>query len=192
MAIQSFLFNNKGSNEKYSVMCNIQFGKFFDQIVISFICTRKVVWDLRYSLYVGTTCMHTHGEVNIKQIQSYLSASSITKTTTCCCKLCFIVIVFICARKIRIMLGGKNVLITGASRGLGLEVVRQLLRGNVKSMSPSIVIATCRQPDQAPELQALAAEEQNRLYIKKFDVTNFESYVGFMKDEVEVTSTTFM
>ena len=91
------------------------------------------------------------------------------------------------------MLGGKNVLITGASRGLGLEVVRQLLRnpGKVKSMSPSIVIATCRDPDNATELQALAAEEQNRLYIKKFDVTNFESYVGFMKDQVEVTSTTF-
>ena len=106
----------------------------------------------------------------------------------------FNTVVFTCARKIRIMLGGKNVLITGASRGLGLEVVRQLLRnpGKVKSMSPSIVIATCRNPDQAPELQALAAEEQNRLYIKKFDVTNFESYVGFMKDEVEVTIITFL
>ena len=86
------------------------------------------------------------------------------------------------------MLGGKNVLITGASRGLGLEVVRQLLRspGNVQSQSPAVVIATCRNPDNAPELQELAKEEHNRLYIKKLDVTNFDSYLGFMKDELEV------
>ena len=84
------------------------------------------------------------------------------------------------------MLGGKNVLITGASRGLGLEVVRQMLR-NPQKIHPSIVIATCRNPDKAPELQALAAEEHNRLYIKKFDVTNFNSYVGFMKEELDVS-----
>ena len=87
------------------------------------------------------------------------------------------------------MLSGKNVLITGASRGLGLEVVRQLLKNPKGTLpqSPSIVIATCRNPDNAPELQALAAEEHNRLYVKKLDVTNFESYVGFMKDELEVS-----
>ena len=87
------------------------------------------------------------------------------------------------------MLSGKNVLITGASRGLGLEVVRQLLKNPKGTLpqSPSVVIATCRNPDNAPELQALAAEEHNRLYVKKLDVTNFESYVGFMKDELEVS-----
>ena len=87
------------------------------------------------------------------------------------------------------MLSGKNVLITGASRGLGLEVVRQLLKNpkGTLSQSPSVVIATCRNPDNAPELQALAAEEHNRLYIKKLDVTNFDSYLGFMKDELEVS-----
>ena len=84
------------------------------------------------------------------------------------------------------MLSGKNVLITGASRGLGLEVVRQLLK-NPSGISPSVVIATCRNPDNAPELQALAAEEHNRLYVKKLDVTNFESYVGFMKEELDVS-----
>ena len=84
------------------------------------------------------------------------------------------------------MLSGKNVLITGASRGLGLEVVRQLLRNT--RQTPSVVIATCRNPDKAPELQELAAEEQNKLYVKKFDVTNFESYVGFMKEELEVSN----
>ena len=93
------------------------------------------------------------------------------------------------SKNVETMLSGKNVLITGASRGLGLEVVRQLLKNPKGTLpqSPSVVIATCRNPDNAPELQALAAEEHNRLYIKKLDVTNFESYLGFMKDELEVS-----
>lgn len=86
------------------------------------------------------------------------------------------------------MLGGKNVLITGASRGLGLEIVKQLLKNpnNVKSQMPALVIAACRNPDKAPELQELAAENHNTLYVKQLDVTNFDSYVGFMKEQLEV------
>lgn len=44
-----------------------------------------------------------------------------------------------------------RVLITGANRGLGLEFVRQYAAGGWQ------VTATCRQPQQAAELQALAA-----------------------------------
>ena len=86
------------------------------------------------------------------------------------------------------MLGGKNVLITGASRGLGLEIVKQLLKNPTKlaQKSPAMIVATCRDPDKAPELQELAAKENNRLYVKQFDVTNFASYGGFMKNELEV------
>ena len=86
------------------------------------------------------------------------------------------------------MLGGKNVLITGASRGLGLEIVKQLIKNPSKlpQKCPAMIVATCRNPDKAPELQELAAEDHNKLYVKQFDVTDFASYGGFMKDELEV------
>ena len=44
---------------------------------------------------------------------------------------------------------GKTVLITGANRGLGLEFVRQLLA------TGDTVFAACRDPGQAPALEAL-------------------------------------
>ncbi|XP_030234618.1 uncharacterized protein zgc:65997 [Gadus morhua] len=45
------------------------------------------------------------------------------------------------------------VVVQGASRGLGLEFCKQLL----KWKTPAVVIATCRHPDACQELQALAA-----------------------------------
>lgn len=48
-----------------------------------------------------------------------------------------------------------TVLITGSDRGLGLEFVKQYaIRGD-------LVIATCRHPDKASELQTIAAEKKN-------------------------------
>ena len=41
---------------------------------------------------------------------------------------------------------GKTVLITGCSRGIGLEFVRQIL---TSSTPPEVLIATCRNPDKA-------------------------------------------
>ncbi|KAK2824539.1 hypothetical protein Q5P01_021714 [Channa striata] len=50
-------------------------------------------------------------------------------------------------------------LIQGASRGLGLEFCKHIL----KNKPPASVIATCRNPDGAAELRALAAEHPARL-----------------------------
>ena len=48
----------------------------------------------------------------------------------------------------------KSVFISGASRGIGLEFVRQLL---VQANPPKFLIATCRDPSKATELKKLAA-----------------------------------
>jgi NAD(P)-dependent dehydrogenase (short-subunit alcohol dehydrogenase family) len=58
----------------------------------------------------------------------------------------------------------RNVLVTGANRGLGLEYVRQLLaRGDH-------VIATARHPAQAHELNRLVGEHPGRLHVFPLDV----------------------
>ena len=62
---------------------------------------------------------------------------------------------------------GSQALVQGASRGIGLEFVRQLLA------QPAVgrVFAGCRAPDQADELSALAASEP-RLQLVPLDVTD--------------------
>ena len=64
----------------------------------------------------------------------------------------------------------SQVLVQGASRGIGLEFVRQLLP------EPSIgrVVATCRAPERATELATLAAGER-RLHVVVLDVADEES-----------------
>jgi NAD(P)-dependent dehydrogenase (short-subunit alcohol dehydrogenase family) len=58
----------------------------------------------------------------------------------------------------------RNVLVTGANRGIGLEYVRQLLaRGDH-------VIATARHPSQAHELNRLVGEHPGRLHVFPLDV----------------------
>ena len=60
-----------------------------------------------------------------------------------------------------------TVLITGSNRGLGLEFARQYAARGWK------VIATCRKPDTADELQALAKEYPDALVVERLDVADF-------------------
>ncbi|MGD9099841.1 MAG: SDR family oxidoreductase [Anaerolineae bacterium] len=63
----------------------------------------------------------------------------------------------------------ERVLITGANRGIGLELVRQCLEQG------DHVFAGCRQPQQATELHALAAAHPGQLSVLTLDVTDQES-----------------
>ncbi|MFX1255793.1 MAG: SDR family oxidoreductase [Promethearchaeota archaeon] len=66
-----------------------------------------------------------------------------------------------------------KILITGTNRGLGLEFVKQYLKRGEK------VIATCREPDKAVELQNLENNYGNTLTILQLEVTDQKS-----RDEV--------
>jgi len=68
------------------------------------------------------------------------------------------------------MLSGSNILITGCSRGLGLEMVKQLA-----AKKTGKIFATCRAPENASELGKLAEDHEN-IYVTKLDVTNLNSF----------------
>src|SRR5512141_2940515 len=59
-----------------------------------------------------------------------------------------------------------NILVTGANRGLGLELVRQCLERGDR------LFAGCRKPEEASELRSLQAEMPERLSILRLDVTS--------------------
>lgn len=60
-------------------------------------------------------------------------------------------------------------LVTGANRGLGLELVRALLARGDR------VLACCRQPGRAAALNALAGEHPNRVHLLPLDLARPES-----------------
>jgi len=69
-------------------------------------------------------------------------------------------------------------LITGSSRGIGLETTRQLLQ------SPSnVVIATCRSPSTASDLQALAqgGGVKGKLHVVPLDTADMKSIDAVLK-----------
>lgn len=74
----------------------------------------------------------------------------------------------------------KTILITGANRGIGLAFVKQLCT------EKNYIIATCRTPDEAQELQELANQHQN-IVIKKLDVNDDES-INKLASSLEDTS----
>lgn len=72
----------------------------------------------------------------------------------------------------------RSVLITGCSRGIGLELVRQLI---IHEPTPQIIIATCRKPEEATALQELSKNHKS-IHVQKLDVTDFSSLANFAKD----------
>lgn len=61
----------------------------------------------------------------------------------------------------------QRILITGANRGIGLELVRQLLQ-----RPDTYILATCRQPEKATELHHLAQQCPGQLVILPLDVSD--------------------
>lgn len=64
----------------------------------------------------------------------------------------------------------ERILITGANRGVGLELTKQYIKaGHVH------IIATCRNPDTASELNNLAQQYPNHLDVVKLDINDSAS-----------------
>lgn len=71
---------------------------------------------------------------------------------------------------------GRRVLVTGATRGLGLEFCRQLLdRGDE-------VVATARQPGRATELNRLVGEHPGRLHVLPLDVAEPKTHAELARE----------
>lgn len=68
-------------------------------------------------------------------------------------------------------MGPASVMVTGANRGLGLELVKQLAHS---SQPPKIIIAACRNPSTASDLHALSSQTEGKVKISliELDVTN--------------------
>jgi len=76
----------------------------------------------------------------------------------------------------------SSIVVTGSSRGIGLGLIKVLLN----SEKPwKHIIATCRNPDQALELLALAKQHGN-LHVLKLDVTDYGSFANFVKQVSDI------
>jgi NAD(P)-dependent dehydrogenase (short-subunit alcohol dehydrogenase family) len=73
----------------------------------------------------------------------------------------------------------RHVFVTGASRGMGLEFVRQCLqRGD-------IVFAGCRQPERAHLLDALASERLHRVQLDVTDQASIEAAAAAVRGQTD-------
>ena len=70
----------------------------------------------------------------------------------------------------------SHALVTGANRGLGLALVRALLARGDR------VVATCRQPGKATELNRLAGEHPGRLHLLPLDVAQPKSHAELARE----------
>lgn len=64
----------------------------------------------------------------------------------------------------------QRILITGTNRGIGLEMVRQYA-----SRPNTLVFAACRNPSEAAELKALAAQHPENVIVIQLEVTDQDS-----------------
>jgi NAD(P)-dependent dehydrogenase (short-subunit alcohol dehydrogenase family) len=69
-----------------------------------------------------------------------------------------------------------HALVTGANRGIGLALVRQLLAAGNR------VVATCRQPGRATALNPLAGEYPGRLHVLPLDVADPKSQAELARE----------
>lgn len=70
----------------------------------------------------------------------------------------------------------RTAVVTGANRGVGLEFTRQLLARGDR------VLAGCRQPGKATELNALTGHHPGRLRVLLLDLANPDSRAGFVAE----------
>ncbi len=69
----------------------------------------------------------------------------------------------------------QKILITGANRGIGFALTRQLL------IDDSLIFATCRQPESADALKDLARQHPGRLTVLRLDVDDKASINAAVK-----------
>ena len=72
------------------------------------------------------------------------------------------------------------VLITGASRGIGLELTRQLLQRS--SVTPKHIVASCRNPGAAEDLLRLRDQHPQTVIVRELDVTHYDKLAAFVED----------
>lgn len=76
----------------------------------------------------------------------------------------------------------KSVLITGCNRGIGLELVKQLVSF---SKTPEFIFACCRKPQEANELKAIA-DKKPFVKLLKLDVTKYDEYPAIVSKVSEL------
>lgn len=75
----------------------------------------------------------------------------------------------------------EHILISGANRGIGLELTRQLLASGER------VFAGCRRPQEAKALHALKMDYERQLFIVQLDVTADQSLSAAKKAVLQET-----
>jgi len=71
-------------------------------------------------------------------------------------------------------MNARNILVTGTNRGIGLELVRQLI---ASSAPPKNLFVTCRDPSSATELNEII-KGNSSVHVIKLDVQNEDDYAA--------------